>query len=143
MPSISRYPLPVTLEQTNIIAEQMKRYVCQVFSHNGGQGTGFFCTLSLNNFSIPTLITCCHIIDVNKLLPNGSFEIRTKETFNKIQINDDRALYSNEEYDITIIEIKPDKDKIYHFLDIDEGIFYDFKNSYYSGNNNNIYLIYI
>ena len=33
---------PVTLEQTKIIAEQMERYVCKVFRHGGGYGTGFF-----------------------------------------------------------------------------------------------------
>ena len=39
-----------------------------------------------------------------------------------IQINENRTIYSNEEFHITIIEIKPE-DKIDHFLDIDKNIF--------------------
>ena len=41
--------------------------------------------------------------------------------FTKIELDDDRIIYTNKDYDITIIEIK-EKDKIKIFLDVDENI---------------------
>ena len=38
-------------------------------------------------------------------------------------IDDNRKIYTNEKYDTTIIEIKPEKDKINYFLELDEEIF--------------------
>ena len=131
-------PLPVTFTTTNRIVEQMNKYVCQVLSPDGGFGTGFFCNLRLNNIIIPTLITCHHVINVNRLLPNGKISIKTNEEAKTIQINENRLFYSNMEYDITIIEIKPE-DHIEHFLEIDERIFGESK--YFEYNGNSIYLI--
>ena len=131
-------PLPVTFTTTKRIVEQMNRYVCQVLSPDNAFGTGFFCNLHLNNIIIPTLITCHHVIDVNELLPNGNIRIKTNEEEKIIQINENRLFYSNMEYDITIIEIKPE-DHIEHFLEIDEGIFGE--SEYIKYNKNSIYLI--
>ena len=131
MVHIKQSPI-LNITQTNTIADQMKRYVCKVFSNYNDHelGTGFFCNLCFNNIKIPSLITACYITDVNKLLSNGIIKIRTNEEEKVIQIDENRTLYSNEEYNITIIEVKPE-DKIDHFLDIDEGIFReinDYKN---------------
>ena len=49
-----------------------------------------------------------------------------------ITLNDNRKIYTNKEYDITIIEIKKAKDKINNFMDLDEKIF--------NINSNKIYL---
>ena len=38
-------------------------------------------------------------------------------------MNDNRRIYTNKRYDITIIEKKPKKDNIYNFMEIDENIF--------------------
>ena len=43
----------------------------------------------------------------------------------KIKIDDNRIIYANKIKDITIIEIKPEIDDIYNFLEIDRNIFYD------------------
>ena len=100
----------------------MERYVCNIINDYGGRGTGFFCNLCFNNIKIPSLITANYVIDANKLLSDGIIKIRINEEEKVIQINENRTIYSNEEFHITIIEIKPE-DKIDHFLDIDEGIF--------------------
>ena len=124
---------PATLEQTKIIAEQMERYVCKVESDYGGFGTGFFCNINFNNIIIPSLITAMHVIGPKKLLSNGIVKAMINEEEKVIQINENRTLYSNEEYDVTIIEIKPE-DKIEHFLEIDEGIFRESGKKNYIGN---------
>lgn len=118
---------PVSLKQTKIIEKQMERYVCNIINDYGGRGTGFFCNLCFNNIKIPSLITANYVIDVNKLLSDGIIKIRINEEEKVIQINENRTIYSNEEFHITIIEIKPE-DKIDHFLDIDEGIFREINN---------------
>ena len=40
-------------------------------------------------------------------------------------LDDNRKLYTSEKYDTTIIEIKPEKDKIKYYLELDEDIFQD------------------
>ena len=42
-----------------------------------------------------------------------------------IELNDNRIIYTNKEYDIIIIEIKPEKDKINNFMKIDEQYLYN------------------
>ena len=37
----------------------------------------------------------------------------------QLNLNEDREIYLNKEFDITIIEILPDKDNINNFLEID------------------------
>ena len=38
------YPLPVTIEKTELILDQMKKSICKIDNLNG-QGTGFFCLI--------------------------------------------------------------------------------------------------
>ena len=123
---------PVNLKQTKIIAEQMERYVCEVESDNGDRCIGFFCNINFNNIKIPSLITAMHVIDAKKLLSNRIIKIRINEEEKKIRINENRTLYSNKEYDVTIIEIKRE-DNIKHFLKLDEGIFRESGKQYYLG----------
>ena len=124
---------PVTLEQTKIIAEQMERYICKVYCNYGGFGTGFFCNINFNNIIIPSLITNMHVIDAKKLLSDGIVKVMINEEEKVIQINENRTLYSDEVYDVTIIEIKPE-DKIEYFLEIDKGIFRESGKNNYIGN---------
>ena len=62
---------------------------------------------------------------------NEIIRINLNNENRNIKINDNRIKYTNKEYDITIIEIKPKEDKIYNFIEIDENIF--------KNNPNNIY----
>ena len=39
---IENYPRPVTIEQTEIILQQMKEYICKIYKKDGYKGTGFF-----------------------------------------------------------------------------------------------------
>ena len=45
-----------------------------------------------------------------------------KKEIKIIELNNNRKIYSSEKFDITIIEIKPNKDKINYLLEIDENI---------------------
>jgi len=91
-----------------------------------GIGTGFFCKIPVENREIPVLITNNHLIDKEILKKNNIYVTLNddKEKIN-IVIDDNRKLYTSEKYDTTIIEIKPEKDKIKYFLELDEDIFQD------------------
>jgi V8-like Glu-specific endopeptidase len=110
----------------------MKRCVCEIKNKDGARGTGFFCNLLFNNIEIPSLITAYYVINERDLLSNEIIKIRLNEEVKIIKINENRILYSNKDYNITIIEIKSE-DKIDHFLDIDEYIFKEYHNEIYYG----------
>ena len=49
-----------------------------------------------------------------------------------IKINNKRLIYTNEEYDVTIIEIIPFKDRIFNFMELEEKIFENESNIIYN-----------
>ena len=55
---LNKYPLPVTIYETELILKQMKYCICKIENKNG-DGTGFFCKL-LNQ---KLLITNNHLIN--------------------------------------------------------------------------------
>ena len=123
-----RQPGAITLEQTQNILNQMKNSICKIFVEEGrGFGTGFFCRIpfpdSLN--FLPVLITCHHILGEKDIL-NGQkiiFTLNDDKITYSILINNERKTYTNEMYNITIIEIlKKDGLDSKSFLDLDIGI---------------------
>ena len=92
-----------------------------------------FLNINFNSIIIPSLITANHVINTEELLSNGIIDILINEEEKVIQINENRTLYSNMKYNITIIEVKPE-DNIEHFLEIDEGIFKESIQIKYKGN---------
>ena len=117
------YPLPATLENTSIILEQMKKCVCKIESKNGN-ATAFFCYIPYLNKKFPVLMTNNHIINEEIIKESNIIRVIINNKDNKnIDMNVKRKIYTNIKYDTTIIEIKPEKDKIYNFLEIDKIIF--------------------
>ena len=45
---IENYPIPVTIEGTNKILNQLKNCICKIENKNDN-GTGFFCIISYKN----------------------------------------------------------------------------------------------
>ena len=116
---------PLTNKQLLLINEQMNKFICKIILKEGSKGTGFFINIPNKADNIHALITANHIINekyikegnsINIKLNNGN-EIRT------INIQKNRKLYTNREYDITIIEIIEKIDNIFNFLELDENIF--------------------
>ena len=120
--NLEDYPLPVTIQETNYILDQMKNCICKIENENG-QGTGFFCNISYKNKKYEVMITNNHIINE---------EIIKKREKIKVSLNDgkekkfieimNKKIYTSKEYDTTIIEIN-NKDNIDKYLEIDEEIF--------------------
>ena len=92
----------------------MKNNVCIIKLLNGNKGTGFFCKLICNNTILPVLITNNHVINQEILNKNEKILIIINNEVKEIEL--EKIKYTNEEYDITIIEIKEKKDKINNYL---------------------------
>ena len=129
-----KYPKPVSIEGTEKILDQMKNCVCKIILENGDRGTGFFCNIKCNKEFIPVMITNNHIIDSN-YISNNKFIIITLNNDKEdkiIKLNDKRIIYTNKEYDVTIIEIKPKDDGINNYMELEDKIFKEESYLYYN-----------
>ena len=59
---LNKYPIPVTIESTKIILDQMENSICKINNGEGG-GTGFLCHFNYQNKKLKFLITNNHIIN--------------------------------------------------------------------------------
>ena len=120
-----KYPRPVYIEGIDIISDQMKKSICKIYKKDGDKGTGFFCEIPYQQGKIKVMITNYHIIDDKYINENDKIEISLNDDKeNKsIIINNKKNIYTNKKYDITIIEINPEKDDINNyikFMELDE-----------------------
>ena len=123
---LDKSPLPVSLEVTSKIMQQMKTCIFKIFVSEKGdkyEGTGFFCLIPFKNKNLPVMITNNHLLYEEILKKEKYVSIQINGLNKNIQINDNRKIYTNKNYDITIIEIIPEKDNIFNFLELDEQIF--------------------
>ena len=80
---------------------------------------------------LPVLITNNSIINNYLLFERNvkiKVDIKEEEDIKEIIINKNRMMYTNKEYDITIIEIK-DEDNIKSYLELDDIIMNDILNN--------------
>ena len=61
---IRNSPNPVNLSETQTILNQMMNCVCKI-KINNSFGTGFFCEIPFDNFSMKVLITNNHVLNDN------------------------------------------------------------------------------
>ena len=135
---LTGYPNFIPLECAKKITEQMEKNICKIKIGNE-QGTGFFCLIPFpdNKNMLPVFITNNHIINKEFLYKKDniiSIDIEEEENTKEINLNE-RMKYTNEEIDITIIEIKKE-DNIKNYLELDEKILDDIINNV---NKNNKY----
>ena len=128
---LNRYPKVISYECTKKIIEQMEKFICKI-KIGETIGTAFFCEIPFPNKNnmLPVLISNNHTINRDFLFNNGSeLEIHIKEKKDIIKLNlDKRMKYTNEEYDITIIELK-ETDEIENYLELDDIIIDDIINN--------------
>ena len=146
----ARIPIALSMGKMEILIKKMEKQICKIRNSQDLIGTGFFCNIATryNNNLMKSLITTNHVINESniskgiRISMNDGYEYVNLE----IKIDESRKIYTNAEYDITIIEIK-ESDNIEpdSFLDIDERIFGNpkefFKNEqiillHYAGNVN-------
>ena len=119
------------LDNQNIIKYQQKNHICKIYMYIdnllNGISNGFFCLIpySDQNHLIHVLITTYRTINEKSINGNKKIELTLNNDKQKrtIIIDSERKIYMNKEYDTTIIEINPEKDKIKYFLELDEFLF--------------------
>ena len=135
---LTGYPSVISYDCTLEIIKQMEKNICKIKIEEE-RATGFFCKIPFPdiNHMLPVLMTNNHVINSELLYKNNaSVSLLIKEEKDKKIINlNNRLKYTNEEYDITIIELKP-KDEIHNYLKLDDIIIRDIKGI---ENNNNEY----
>jgi len=127
---LNGYPNVISYECTKKIIEQMEKNICKI-NIAKNQGTGFFTKIPFPNQNnmLPVLITNNHIINNDRLSKEHmKIKLDIKEEkdikeIKEIKLNN-RMKYTNEEYDITIIEIK-EEDNINNYLELDDIIIND------------------
>ena len=117
---LEKYPKPFSLKSTEKIIEQMRNNVCKIYLLDGTKGTGFFCKIPYDkkNNLLTVLISNNHVINDDILKKKEKILISINNTKKELELQN-RIIYSNKEYDITIIEIKEKSDKINNYLELD------------------------
>ena len=118
------YPIPVTIRKTEIILEQMKKSICKI-DDKKGKGTGFFCLIPFKQKKLKVLITNNHLIDEEILKNNKELIIKLNDDKEErtLILNEKRKMYTNKDFDTTIIELLPEQDDLENiciFLELDE-----------------------
>jgi len=113
---LKKYPLPVTIDETELILKQMRYSICKIENING-DGTGFFCQISNKKL----LMTNNHVINEDIIKNKNIITVKLNDDKIKknIKIKD---YYTSIEYDTTIIEINVNDENI-NYLEIDDNIF--------------------
>jgi len=129
---IEDQPTPVDTEGTKLILSQMENCICKIIKDDGKKGTGFFCIIPFpeRNNLLNVLITNNHILNENDIENDKIIKLimynKEQNIEKEIKIENSRKkltiLKKEEGIDITIIEIKPNKDKINNYLEIDDKI---------------------
>ena len=123
------------------ITEQMIKASC-IIEKNKGQGTGFFCLIPFPNkiHPLPVLMTNNHILSKEDIIKGRIINISMKHNKFNILIDGSRKVYTDEIYDITIIEMKAvDGLNFNAFLEIDDLIYEEKPYEYFK--DRSIYLI--
>ena len=134
-------------QKEDIISNQQKKLICKIYlyldNQLNGLSNGFFCLIPYpdHNHLIHVLITTYRAINENTFIDNKSIKLSLNNDSQKrtIKIDNTRKIYMNKDYDTTIIEIKPEEDKINNFLELDEYLFKENSNEIY--NKSKVYLI--
>ena len=143
--SLANISDPISIDILKIIIEQIEESICKIYCRKGGNGTGFFCLIPFpNKFNLlPVLITNNHVLEKEDIKLNSKikFTLNNDNKQFEIFIDNKRKVFTNDKFDITIIEIKKnDNLKLDKFLEIDDQIFKDNPNDIYK--QISIYIIY-
>ena len=105
------YPKPVSLSAGVKIIEEMKKNICGIFIGNKIETSGFFCKIPFpdDEHSIQILITNYQNNELFKKEKEIILLLENEKTPKHLQL-ENRIIYTNEEYNITILEIKDDKE---------------------------------
>ena len=114
-------------EEKEKIYNNVKNSICKIVINDNKENYGFFCNIlnRENSDIIPVLITNYTTSSLENIKTNVKLKLSLNEGKEEknISLNDSRIYYTDENINITIIEINPKLDGINSFLDIDDNIY--------------------
>ena len=117
----------LTVKELGILFELCEKKICKIKCKDGSHGTGFFCSIPIDDWdSIKVLITNNQVLSEKDIAIGNKikFSLNQEKINFEILIDESRRKYTNEKYNITIIEIKKDDGlKKDSFFEIDNKIF--------------------
>ena len=115
----------LNIEEKEKIYNNVKNSICKIVINK--ENYGFFCNIlnRENSDIIPVLITNYTTSSLENIKTNVKLKLSLNEGKEEknISLNDSRIYYTDENINITIIEINPKLDGINSFLDIDDNIY--------------------
>ena len=135
--------ISVSLESKKKILFQMKSSICKIYLKNNEIGIGFLCKFPFNNNVLPALFINSHIL--NNIDKNKYIKLKFNDEAKEIKMDNSRKKYIryDKNIDIAIIEIKPNRDKIYNYLELDENAIYQNEKNIELENKKEQYILYI
>ena len=138
--------IPVSINNSEKIIDQMKQCICKIYGQK--MGTGFFTKIPYGSQLLPVLITNNHVINRNDINEEKSIliSLNNEKEYRNIKLDDSRIIFNDEKLDVTFIEIKENIDNINsnNYLEIDESINVGnkyLKKIYTSANSKSIYIL--
>ena len=114
---------PMSINQTKTIIYQMEKCICKIVK-KGHKGTGFFIKIPFKSKTnlLTVFITNNHVLNDSDIAKDKTIIMFINNTESRhLKIGNNRMVYTNENLDITIIEIKK-SDNINDFLELDDEI---------------------
>ena len=140
--SLEDYPSIITIKKTKIIIDQIEKSICKIYCKDGSQGTGFFCYIkNKKGKKYRVLITNNHIIGHNQINEKQKLTIsfNNEKEIEELNLDANKNIYTNKDYDITIIELKEKEFNNKLFLEIDDRVYLE--NSKNMFNKKSVYII--
>ena len=117
------YPKAITKDRTKIIFNQMNDSFYKIQGKDKKFGIGFFSKIKIKQKVILVLMTSNKIMDEKFIENNVGFNVEINGEINLMKFGDKRFHYINKKYDLSIIEIKENKNFRINFLEIDESLY--------------------
>ena len=123
---LANQPKAIPTEEMITLLDLIRTHICKIYCKDESHGTGFFCNIPIgwNNY-LKVLMTNYHVLNKDDIQPGQiiKFSINNDAKYYNILIDNFRKTYSNESYDVSIIEIIED-DNIdeYSFFHLDKQI---------------------
>ena len=116
---MENYPKPITKESHKKIMNYLDNSIYKIKGNEGKYGIAFFCYMKCHNKTIPILITNYKIIDEKYYSNYNNIEILINNKLKEIEFGS--IYYINKDLDLSIIEIKENKE--IKILEIDANLY--------------------
>ena len=124
-------PKPATKQVTKKILEQIDNLFVKINENDKNYNIGIFCHINYKEEEIPVVVINNHKIE------DDIINITINDKKKKIELGD--LIYKNKEYNLSILEIKENKEDKLPFLEIDDNLMLKESEIYYK--NKSIYIL--